>query len=42
MSLNSLVKSVVPVVLGVVAAGFLMHALRDVEVFRNATRGFDS
>lgn len=42
MSINSLVKGAVPVILGVFVAGLLMNALRDNSFVRNAIDGFDS
>lgn len=36
------VKAAIPVVIGVVLAGFLMNALRDNEYVKKAIDGFDS
>lgn len=42
MSFNTIVKGAVPVIVGVIAAGFILNALRDTAFFSNAVAGFDS
>ena len=42
MKFAALFKAAVPVVIGVIAAGFLMNALRDNEYVAKAIDGFDS
>ncbi|WP_299394627.1 hypothetical protein [Pelagibius sp.] len=41
MTINSVVKAAVPVVIGVFLAGLLMNALRDNDFVKNAIDGFD-
>ena len=41
MTLNSIFKGALPVVIGVIAAGFLLNALRDIDFFNSAIGGFD-
>jgi hypothetical protein len=40
--MNGLIKPVVPVVLGVLAAGLIMHFLKDMPLIGQAHGGFDS
>lgn len=42
MKFPTLLKNLVPVVVGVVIAGILMNALRDNEYVKKAIDGFDS
>lgn len=41
MKLAPLAKSTVPVVLGVMIAGYVMYQLRDVSVVAQARAGYD-
>ncbi|MET4701981.1 hypothetical protein ABIE65_005030 [Constrictibacter sp. MBR-5] len=41
MNVNGLVKSVVPVIIGVFLAGYIMNALRDNSIVASAIDGFD-
>ena len=40
MSINNLAKAMVPVMLGVFAAGYAMYALRDVQLVAEARAGY--
>ncbi len=42
MKLVTLFKAAVPVVIGVIAAGMLMNALKDNEWVQKAMAGFDN
>lgn len=42
MSIRKMIMAVVPVVAGVLLAGFLMGQFRDVEIIGKAHAGFDS
>ncbi len=42
MNVNQVVKAAVPVVIGVMVAGFILNALRDNDFVKNIINGFDS
>lgn len=42
MRIGTLLKAAIPVIIGVIAAGVLMNALRDNEYVKKAINGFDS
>lgn len=42
MKFAGMLKATIPVVIGVIAAGVLMNALRDNEYVKKAIDGFDS
>lgn len=41
MNVASLARAVVPVVLGVIIAGYLLNTFRDNEIVNQAIAGFD-
>lgn len=40
MQTKTLVKQTTVVIVGVMISGYIMHALRDVSVMRDASRGY--
>jgi len=41
MKIVQILKATVPVVIGVIAAGLIMNALRDTDFINRAINGFD-